>query len=187
LYYAQAVDMTVLMALSTIAVNQTKATKRTMERHTQLLDYLAHNMDAKVRFHALDMILNIHSNALYLSEAKARSRACGHFFMGWMPQNGEPKQLNGAFHLSMTIMQFVVASAAEAELGALYHDCQTGIIFQLTLAEMGHPQPQTPVHCNNATAVGIANNTIKRHWLQSMDMRFFWVGDKVAQEVYKLR
>ncbi len=187
MYYAQAVDMTVLMALSTIAVNQTKATKRTMERHTQLLDYLAHNMDAKVRFHALDMILNIHSNALYLSEAKARSRACGHFFMGWMPQNGEPKQLNGAFHLSMTIMQFVVASAAEAELGALYHDCQTGIIFQLTLAEMGHPQPQTPVHCNNATAVGIANNTIKRHWLQSMDMRFFWVGDKVAQEVYKLR
>jgi hypothetical protein len=52
LYYAQAVNMTVLMALSTIAVNQTKATKRTMERSMQLLDYLAHNTDAKVRFHA---------------------------------------------------------------------------------------------------------------------------------------
>jgi hypothetical protein len=35
LYYAQAVDMTVLMALSTIAVNQTKATKQTTERCTQ--------------------------------------------------------------------------------------------------------------------------------------------------------
>jgi hypothetical protein len=123
LYYALAVDMTNLMALSTIAVNQTKATKRTMERCTLLLDYLAHNADAKVRFHASDMILNIHSNASYLSEAKARSRACGHFFMGWMPKNGEPIQLNGAFHVSMTIMQFVVASAAEAELGALYHNC----------------------------------------------------------------
>jgi hypothetical protein len=77
LYYVQAVDMTVLMALSTIAVNQTKATKRTMERCTQLLDYLAHNADAKVLFHALDMILNIHSDASYLSEAKAQSRACG--------------------------------------------------------------------------------------------------------------
>ena len=128
----------------------------------QKLDYLAHNADAKVRFHALDMILNIHSDASYLSEAKARSRACGYFFLGLMPKNGNPIQLNGAFHVSMTIMRFVVASAAEAELGALYHNCQTGIIFRLTLAEMGYLQPQMPVHCDNATAVGIANNTIKR-------------------------
>jgi hypothetical protein len=48
LYYARAIDMTVLMALSTIAVEQTIATKRTLERCTQLLDYLAHNADAKV-------------------------------------------------------------------------------------------------------------------------------------------
>jgi hypothetical protein len=115
--------MTVLMALSTIAVDQTKATKRTMEQCTQLLDYLAHNADKKVCFHASDMILNIHSGASYLSEAKARSRVCGHFFMGWMPKNGDPIQLNGVFHVSMTIMRFVVASAAEAELGALYHNC----------------------------------------------------------------
>ncbi len=31
------------------------------------------------------------------------------------------------------------------------------------------------------------NNSINRQRLQSMDMRFFWVGDKVAQEMYKLR
>jgi hypothetical protein len=104
LYYARAVDMTILMVLSTIAVNQTKVTKRTMERCTQLLDYLAYNADAKVRFHAPDMTLNIHSDTLYLSVAKARSRASGHFFMGRMPKNGEPIQLNGAFHISTTIM-----------------------------------------------------------------------------------
>jgi hypothetical protein len=142
----QAVDMIVLMALSTIAVDQTKATKRTMERCTQLLNYLAHNADAKVRFHASDMTSNINSNTSYLSEAKARSRACGHFFMGWMPQNGEPIQLNGGFYVSTTIMGFTIASMAEAELGTLYHNCQRGIIFRLTLAEMGRPQPQTPVH-----------------------------------------
>jgi hypothetical protein len=49
---------------------------------------------------------------------------------------------------------------------------------------MGHPQPKTPVHCNNATAVGIANNTVKRQCSRSMEMRFFWVSDKVAQEMY---
>ena len=82
LYYAQAVDTTDLMELSAITVEQTTATEETMKRCIQLLDYLASNADAKVRFHALDMIMNIHSNALYLSETKAQSRACGHFFMG---------------------------------------------------------------------------------------------------------
>jgi hypothetical protein len=75
------------------------------------------------------MILNIHSNASFLLEANARSRACGHFFMGWMPKDGESIRINGTFHVSMTILRFVIASAAEAELGALYHNCQTGIIF----------------------------------------------------------
>jgi hypothetical protein len=100
-----------------------------MAQCTQLLDYLSGHPDAKVRFHASDMILNIHSDASYLLEANARSRACGHFFMGWMPKDGESIRINGAFHVSTTILRFVVASAAEAELGALYHNCQTGIIF----------------------------------------------------------
>jgi hypothetical protein len=151
--------------------------------HT-ILDYLLQNANAKVCFIASDMILNIHSNASYLLEAKACSYACGHFFMGWMPKNGDSIRLNGAFRVSSTILRFVVASVAEAEIGGLYHNCQMGIIFRLTLTEMGHPQPKTPVHCDNATAVGIANNSIKRKQSHSMEMRFFWVGDKIAQNMY---
>jgi hypothetical protein len=158
-----------------------------MSRCMQLLDYLAGQSEAKVRFHTSGMILNIHSDASYLSEAKARSRACGCFFLGWMPGKGEPIHLNGAFHVSTTILRFVVASAAKAELGALYHFCQTGIIFRLTLSKMGHPQPQTLVHCDNATAVGIVNNTIKLQHSRSMEMRFFCIGDKVSQEMYDLQ
>jgi hypothetical protein len=151
-----------------------------MDQFIQLLDYLSGHSTAKVQFHASDMVLNIHTDALYLSEAKARSRACGIFFMGWMLKNGEPICMNRVFHLSTTILQFVIASAAEAELGALYQNCQTGIIFRLVFAEMGHPQPKTLVHCDNATAVSIANNTIKHQQSKSMEIRFFWIGDKVA-------
>jgi hypothetical protein len=39
------------------------------------------------------------------------------------------------------------------------------------------------VHCDDATTVGIANNTVKRQQSQSMEMQYFWVGDKVAQYV----
>jgi len=44
--------MTVLMALSTIAIKQTKVTEKTMAKCTQLLNYLAYYADAKVRFYA---------------------------------------------------------------------------------------------------------------------------------------
>jgi hypothetical protein len=79
LYYARAVNLTVLMALSTIASEQAKGTESTMEKTKQLLDYLATHPDATIRFHASDMILNIHSDASYLSAANAHSRACGLF------------------------------------------------------------------------------------------------------------
>jgi hypothetical protein len=129
LYYARAVDITVLMALSSIASEQTRGTTNTMVKAKQLLDYLATHPDATIRFQASDMILNVHSDASYLSESKAHSRACGHFFMGWSPKDGDPIKLNGAFFTLCTILRFVVALAAEAELGALFLNCKEGIIF----------------------------------------------------------
>ncbi len=146
LYYARAVDMTVLMGLSSIAVEQTKATEKTMERRIDLLNYLATNQDAKVRFRASDMVMNIYSDASYLSETNSQSRSCGQFFMGWMPKNDEPIQLNGAFYVSTIILRFVVASAAEAKLGALFHNCQDEIIFCQMLDDLGHTQPRVGVY-----------------------------------------
>ena len=144
------------------ASKQAKGTEQTLSQARQLLDYLATHPNAKVRFHASDMIMNVHSDASYLSEANARSRASGHFFMGSLPSDNQPIRLNGTLFTLCKILKFVVASAAEAELSALFLACQEGMIFRLTLEEMGHPQPKTPVHCDNATTVGIANNSIKR-------------------------
>ena len=36
-------------------------------------------------------------------------------------------------------------------------------------------------------AVGIANRTVKRQCSRSMEMRYFWVYDKVAQGAYAIR
>ncbi len=105
LYYAQAIDITVLMALSSIAIKQSKGTTNTMEKAKQLLNYLAIYSDATINFWASDMILNVHSDALYLSESEARSRTCGHFFfMGCSPNDGNHIWLNGAFYTVCTIL-----------------------------------------------------------------------------------
>jgi hypothetical protein len=134
------------MALSSIAIKQSKGMTNTMEKTKQLLDYLATHPDATIQFQASDIIMNVHSNASYLSESDTHSRACGHFFMGLSPKDGNPIKLNGTFFTLCAILWFVVASAVEAELGALFLNCKEGIIFCMTLKELGYPQPKTPVH-----------------------------------------
>jgi hypothetical protein len=66
LYYARAVDATVLMPLNDIATEQTKSTEKTQAATNQMLDYLATCLDTTIRYHASDMMLHIHSNASYL-------------------------------------------------------------------------------------------------------------------------
>jgi hypothetical protein len=105
--------------------------------------------------------------------------------MGSLPKDGDPIKLNGAFYTLCSILRFVVASAAEAELGALFLNCQEGMIFKTTLEDLGHPQPKIPVHCDNATTVGIATNTIKRQRSRVMEMSYFWTHEKDAQNCHR--
>ncbi|KAL7483518.1 hypothetical protein ACHAW6_009165 [Cyclotella cf. meneghiniana] len=133
------------------------------------------------------MILNIHSDALYLSEPNARSRVAGHYFLGNVPTDDKPIMLNGTILVFCGILKFVVTSAAEAELGALFLNCKEGKILRLVLQELGHEQPPTPVDCDNATAAGIANDTVKKHQSRSMEMQFFWVTDQVKCRMFDVK
>jgi hypothetical protein len=123
LYYARAVDPSVLMSLNDIATEQTKATEKTQAATNQLLDYLATHPDAAIRYHASDMILHIHSDASYLSFSNARSRLGGLFFLG----NKFPEQdtLNGSILNVASVIKNVVDSAAESEVGACFHNAQS--------------------------------------------------------------
>jgi hypothetical protein len=81
--------------------------------------------------------------------------------MGWTAKNSNPIKLNGAFFTLCAILRFVVASAAKAKLGTLFLNYKEGMIFRMTLKELGHPQPKTQVHCNNATTVRLQTTPSK--------------------------
>ena len=99
MYYARAVDSTVLPALNSIASEQASATETTEKKAAQLLNYLATHSKAVVRYYDSDMILNIHSDASYLSESRARSRIAGDIVMGSVPVNGRPITISPAILL----------------------------------------------------------------------------------------
>ena len=127
------------------------------------------------------MILQINTDASYLSEPKARSRAAGHYFWEWLPHNKQPIRLNSPIYTLSTVLKFIASSVAEAELGALILNIKEGRVLWLTLADMGHPQPPTPIHCDNATAVGISNETVKKHRSRPMEMRYFYSCEQVRR------
>ena len=131
------------------------------------------------------MILRLHSDAAFQSEAQARSRAGGHFFMGNKADN-QPDQPNGALLSTSTIMRHVMSSAAEAECGALFLNACQAVPLQTTLEEMGHPQPPTPIQVDNSTTSGFANRQIKQRRSRSMDMRFYWIQDRVDQNQFHI-
>ena len=112
--------MTVLLALNDIETQQAKPTESNMKIIHQLLDYMATHTKAIIRFHASDMILNIHSDASYCSAGRGRSRAGRYFFLGSIPVNGQPIKPNRNIHITCAIIKLVAASAAEAELGYLF-------------------------------------------------------------------
>ena len=99
LYNVRAVDNTVLVALGAIVSEQTIATVATEGKILQLLDYLASKPSTTVRFHASDMVLNIHSDASYLSETTVRSRVAGHVMLRSKPVNGKLIKMNGAVYV----------------------------------------------------------------------------------------
>ena len=64
-----------LTALSAIASEQASPTVTTMRKANKFMDYAATHPDAVLTYRRRDMQLAVHSDASYLSEPKARSRA----------------------------------------------------------------------------------------------------------------
>jgi hypothetical protein len=189
LFYCRAIDLTMHVALGTIAADQAEATELTMEAVVFLLNYCATHPDATLRYRRSGMILHVDSDASYLSEKKARSRVGGFFFLDDEEASRSDMSTppNGAIHVESKILRNVMSSAAEAEAGGLFHNCQVACGIRTTLAEMGWPQPPTVIECDNTTAEGIANDTVKPKRTKAMDMRFWWVRDRVRQGQFKIQ
>ena len=134
LYYACDVDNNFLVALSTIGGQQAEATKKTNEAINQILAYYATYPNDSILYQSIDMILCAHSDAGFHNESRSRSRAGAHIFLS----EDEPvPKWNGPMITIAQIIQFVMASASETELGAMFITAQAMVSKRNTMEEMG--------------------------------------------------
>ena len=64
-----------LLALNAIAADKASPSDETMSKTKHVLGYVASSPDTILSFSASSMVLNVHSDILYLIEPKARNRA----------------------------------------------------------------------------------------------------------------
>ena len=182
LYYARAVDPTMLHAINDISLSTVKGTQMTLDATMYLLNYAHTYPDAEIIYRQSDMILHVDSDAAYLVAPEARSRAGGYQYLS----NHEGTLFNGPVLTIAKVIKNVMASATEAELGALYMNAQEAVGLRNCLEAMGYAQPATPLRTDNNTANGIINNTMKQKRSKAIDVRFYWIRDRVNQGQFRV-
>ena len=138
LYYAKAVDPTMLVALGSISDNQAKINEIITQTIKQMLDYGATHPNYTIRAKESDMVLHVLSDRSYLSESQAQSQAGGHLFLGY--QNFDQRDNNCAIITISQIIENVMASASETECADLFINTTESIVLLTTLENMGYPQ-----------------------------------------------
>ena len=71
-----------------------------------------------------------------------------------------------------SIIIHVISSASEAETVVLLYNFIVVAPLRVTLEEMGHPQPTTPVTTNNSSAQGLIKKSMVTKTAKSYKMRF---------------
>ena len=186
LYYARALDYTMLPGLNEISCTQAKPTKHTEDECQQIMDYAATYPSVYVRFHASDMVLSIDSDAAYLVMPQAKSRIAGYFQLNDHPSRIKHPDINGAILIECKALRHVVSSAAEAETAGIFHNAQRAIPIRYILEQLGHPQPPTPIKTDNSTATGFIHNNIHQKKSKSWDMRYHWLRDRQTQQQFNI-
>ena len=189
LYYARAIDGSILPALNEISATQANPTIATEKKIDHLLSFVQHHKNTKNRFYASDMCLHIDSDAAYLVMPGARSRFAGYHYLSKYPQLplASPSiPLNGAVLIECRTIRHVVASAAEAETAGLFYNAQTGLIIKQTLEDLGHHQPPIPLKTDNSTANSFVHANMKQKRSKAWDMRLHWLRDRETQKHFTI-
>ena len=176
LYYARANDTTILESVTTLSSLQSTPTASVLASQERLLGYLAKNPRHCRVIRPSKMLLQIHSDASYLSLPNSGSKAGGYHTLG----DHTPTFRNSAIECISTRIPVNVGSAAEAELAGAHANAQLGVPERMTLKNIGYPQPPTPIFADNECAIGLSLQTVIPKKSKSMDQRFNWIRERMS-------
>ncbi len=129
------------------------------------------------------MLLRVLSDASFLSRPNAGSVAGGLSYLGL---TDDDDWANHPISCHSTRIPVVCSFVTEAEYAGLYAAARIATEERKILANMGHPQPATPLFCDNEVAIGIATDTVFQRMSKATDMCLHWIRDRVRQGHFRV-
>jgi hypothetical protein len=128
------------MPVNLLASEQIKATAAPSDKIIKLLNYCTMHPEAKVRYHVSDMILNINSDASYLShrELKSRAEQGGGLLHGKQHRQRQKTHQWCDFDHQHDYQTWHVISSGSRN-GSILLNAKEATVLCTTLEEMGHP------------------------------------------------
>ena len=136
LYYARALDSTMLTALNDIGIQQAHPTVKVKDKLQTLMDYANTYPNVFLRFYASDMQLHVDTDAAYLVLPKAKSRIAGYYRL--LNKDTTKYDKNGAIMIEYRTIRNVVTSTAEAETHGVFYNAKQTIPLRYVLEQLGH-------------------------------------------------
>ena len=135
-----------------------------------------------ILYRSSDMFLCAHSEAGFHNESKGRSIYRAHIFLS---ENDAMPRWNGSVLTLTKIIKFVMSSASEAELGAMFIAAQEMVAMRQKLQEMKWPQKKYPIQKDNSYSAGVVNNNIVPRKFKTMDRRLHWIRCRESQGQFR--
>ena len=119
IYYSRSVHPPILRAINELSRVQKRPTRDTEEKSKTLLEYAATYPNTTIRYRSRDMVLHFDLDTAYITIPEARSCYSGHLYLSnWTSPKTMKNNLkrNVPIHIECKTIQYVVSSAAEAEI-----------------------------------------------------------------------
>ena len=161
------------------------------KRIDHFLDYAATHPNTKIKYITSAIQLWVESDASYICESRAQSRAGGLLYLSDKPKSPlfpdspphtPPHTPNRHIQVISKIIYTVTSSAQEAENGAGFITGKEITPARVIIEEMCHPQGPTPLKFDNKCATRIINDEIRQKASKCTDIRFYWLRARRRQK-----
>lgn len=178
MYLAKRTRPDILLPVSYLASRAQTPTTHDWNKLRRVVAYLRSTPTLGLRFRPTSPHFHLWADASYATNPTAKSHTGALLaFPGCAP-----------FVAISSKQQATTKSSTEAELVALNTAVDTAILARNILADLGHPQPPTPVYQDNKSTIQLAEaGASKRRRCKHVDVRLFFIKDKIADGTIALR
>jgi len=173
-----------------LGFEQASTTESILPKARRLLEYAPAYPDSELVFCKSKIEHIVKTVASYNFRKRAFLVAGLLIYFGYttnsLQPDGTPTPENDAIIYCSVVMDVIISSAGEGEYDVGFIAAPHAVNARTIAKELGHPQPATPILCDNSFVRNLTTDSCKQRRSKVIDMRFHWLRDRVRQNKFAM-